>query len=834
MAQKITLDLAINNADAVSSIRDAKTALKDLKSAMAFGVDEKDTESIRKAEEAYKKLKDKVDDVNDSLKANADEGLTQVGNQFKYVKDRIFELDFTKAKEGLKSLGTTVKGISFGQIKEGIKTFGSSLGELGTVMKTALGPWGLLILAVTAVIGFLYSLKDVIKPIGQLFAWLGGIVESVVKFFTDLTDAMGLTTVARDKENESIRNSAELNENAIKGSYNRQIEMLEKLHKNSSEIRLQMTRELIAQYDKERKAASDAFNDIAAKEQYKKQKTKEYYEALTKFQEINQKRSQEMQNIDVIKLAEKERLEKNAFEVSVQMDKAKTDAKLVNIKNETTKAFAAENAAYAASLKAKKEAQKTDGKTEDEHNQEIEALTISHNAKLLEINKTYREKEKQAGLDFQRTQISLIELEGKKDIETLTELKNRRIAIVDAEETDKLSKVKKGSEQYNAILANSLLQRKQIEEQYKQSVSQTKTETSNATVEFLKASVTALGDTDGATISNLLTAITKQQFDNAKRLLDESKNKLGDNLYNTLLNTLNLTKEQGIKEAEKTGKKTDLLNQQANINKKIAQAELEALKAKNDLKFDEEQKYLTKIEELKKQGLLNLKQLNDLEANNNADKLAKNKAEYEKSLEEIRLSEESSIIKSISAFKNKFDTIQRIVENITNGIFDLLDAFENQSNEKGDKMTAEEEKRAKARFEIHKAFSLAAAVIQGALNVQGAWEGIAKAANNPLKMAFAIANLVAVVGTNVLTISKIAQTQYKAASTGAGGASGSASAAGSQTPNVNLYGSGGQTNNLTAQNMNQRDNNIKVVVLESDITNAQTNVGRYKVSASLS
>ena len=116
------------------ALKDLKTQLKEAKGEMlaianASGADSKEfAEAAKKAGQ----LKDKMDDVNASVKAmSTGSGIGAFKNQLGLVGSSLKELDFKEAAERAKGLSNIAKNITFKETIEGAKAFGSSLLEMG-------------------------------------------------------------------------------------------------------------------------------------------------------------------------------------------------------------------------------------------------------------------------------------------------------------------------------------------------------------------------------------------------------------------------------------------------------------------------------------------------------------------------------------------------------------------------------------------------------------------------------------------------------------------------------------------------------------------------------
>lgn len=252
--KKINIDLVINTANSASSIRDVKTSLKELQdAALTFG---EGTQEFDRATAAAGKLKDRIDDVNDAISAKKGEGFEQFSTQLGQIGESLVKLDFGKANEQINGLATTVKGFSFKGVIDGVKGFGSAMLNLGKILLT--NPIFLIAAVVIGIGVALFALKDKVKIIGDAFDFLGSIVEDVIKLFTDLTDAIGLTSVAADKAaKESVKAYQKNKEEFIKNStliqdeIQREIDIAKSLGKDVTDLEI-----------KKREARQESLNQI--------------------------------------------------------------------------------------------------------------------------------------------------------------------------------------------------------------------------------------------------------------------------------------------------------------------------------------------------------------------------------------------------------------------------------------------------------------------------------------------------------------------------------------------------------------------------------------------
>ena len=922
MAQQIVLDILINNAQAANSIKETRLALKGLKEALAFNIDEKDIESVKRAQEAYKNLKDKVDDVNDSLKANAQDGLTRVGDQFKYVKDRIFELDFSKATSGLNNLKTSVSSINFSSISQGVKLFGESLGQLGKAVYSALGPWGLLAAAVVAIIGVLYSLKDIIKPIGDAFNFLGRVFDSVVQKFREFSDAVfGTNLVAQNTAKETLKN-AQYEEEVLRQSYDNRIKLMEANRQNAFAERQKEYNELNTLLNNQVQAYKTAneiqLNDIKKRNEENLRlgrelnfglsdeqiKIQEEYLKKTKVFDDNQTEQQ------VAQANERIRIEKLNLQLQTDAYLASSNSRIVVMKDEHAKSIAAENTRFNAQKKQYQQYFLDNKLDPEQQNLYIETKQREHNNILLGIDKTFKENERLALIQQENIRISTLELYQTKDVDILNQISKLRLDIIDKEEKAKLLTLKKGSEQYIAAQKDAELKRaqnvkdtndgiKKINDDYfnsyyknvsnfndvtytqsvgiinkirglakpLQGVSPAETTTLTTKDKFFPGfsvlpSKEIYGETGGLYAQRLKSVEKKlkQDYEDALYVLDKPLQDKYPDFFNFFQNNYSKSIEKG--SGYSTGQFIkDLKEKGKNINDATVKTFIENItnisnemvdKYKNleginilGLKTGEKDVIGTKVNVENKNFLDNQLNLNFNRQKEHYDKLYQLKLDdlqkdkeialaKAKTSEEYQRIESEFILKSAEAKEQKRqeniqleithnNQLKTLSQDLYQGISDIADIFYTikSDNARGD--VEKEQKIAEEKFNINKAFMLSIAIPQQALNILNAWKGIA-AAITPIEKAIAIATFSATVAGSALQISKISTSRFQRTQ--------SSSSVTSSAPPINLYGQGNNVNNLGVQNPNTNQQ-IKVYVLESEISASQTSVNRYKTNVQL-
>jgi hypothetical protein len=148
----------------------------------------------------------------------------------------------------------------------------------------------------------------------------------------------------------------------------------------------------------------------------------------------------------------------------------------------------------------------------------------------------------------------------------------------------------------------------------------------------------------------------------------------------------------------------------------------------------------------------------------------------------------------------------------------------------------ESEKQQEKAFKINKAANIAMSVIDTLKGAVAAYTSQIVAGDPTSIIRGAIAAAM-VTAAGIANIKKIASTQFKGAS--ASGASGGAGASGGgggvqpATPQTNLFGQANEMNTLQGAQSVEKQQVVKAVVVESDITSSQSRIKRMEENATL-
>lgn len=172
-----------------------RTQLRELKAQLAE-VDD-DAEFERLSIEAGK-LEDKINDASDAARVFAtDSPFEAVGNAIGSVGSKLLALDFDGAAKQSQLLVKATSQITFKQAITGIGQLGTTLLNIGKAL--LLNPLFLLGAVIIGIIANFDKLKSQGGAVGTFFKGVDNIIDDVTNRFTDLTDAIGATTVALDE-----------------------------------------------------------------------------------------------------------------------------------------------------------------------------------------------------------------------------------------------------------------------------------------------------------------------------------------------------------------------------------------------------------------------------------------------------------------------------------------------------------------------------------------------------------------------------------------------------------------------------------------------------------
>lgn len=202
--EKSKIDLLIDNAESVKSIKDLRKAYKDLQNAqLEFG---EGTEEFRKAAIAAGSLRDRLDAVNETIGSYNASPIENINNSFTDMRNKIVALDIDGARAAFGNFGTNVSNVA-----KSILGLGKGL-NIGTIaargFAVALAATGITLI-IGAVAILISSFEDLSKAggiVGKIFTSIGNVVSLVKDKMLDLMDSLGLIDKAAMESAENQKN----------------------------------------------------------------------------------------------------------------------------------------------------------------------------------------------------------------------------------------------------------------------------------------------------------------------------------------------------------------------------------------------------------------------------------------------------------------------------------------------------------------------------------------------------------------------------------------------------------------------------------------------------
>lgn len=171
------------------AIKELKEELKEAKGALIavteqFG--EGSPEYIAAAKRAGE-LNDKLQDINQTIKASTGEPLERLGGDVALLKDKVLSLDFKGISTQLNSLGETVRGISFKSLAQGSNGLGASFKKLAVSILT--NPIFILAGVITAIVLAIKEYSDTVEQRAvKANERLSASIETNIQFQNDLIE----------------------------------------------------------------------------------------------------------------------------------------------------------------------------------------------------------------------------------------------------------------------------------------------------------------------------------------------------------------------------------------------------------------------------------------------------------------------------------------------------------------------------------------------------------------------------------------------------------------------------------------------------------------------
>jgi hypothetical protein len=164
------------------------------------------SEAFKKASARAAELKDSIGDLSAEISANAGNAFEGVSNNVSLFGSRLMSLDLKGAGQALTAVGAASKRIGFKEMATELGGLTKGILSLGKALLT--NPLFLLGSVIAMIVTNFESLSKSGGVLGSILTKIGDLIDWAIQGFQDLTDAIGLTSIAAQKEAEKVAQAA--------------------------------------------------------------------------------------------------------------------------------------------------------------------------------------------------------------------------------------------------------------------------------------------------------------------------------------------------------------------------------------------------------------------------------------------------------------------------------------------------------------------------------------------------------------------------------------------------------------------------------------------------
>ena len=407
-----TADAAENTAKGFTS---AKAELRALQNQM-LEMDQT-SEEFKKASQRAAELKDNIGDLSAELRANAGNAFEGVSNNISLFGSRLMSLDLKGAGQALTAVGAASKKIGFKEMATELGGLTKGILNLGKALIT--NPLFLLGSVIAMIVTNFDSLTKSGGLLGNVLTQIGDLINWAIQGFTDLTDAIGLTSIQAQKEAEKVAQVAKDIRDEIdkidKIAAERKKKVLEEFNNDINkayDAEKKRIDEILKDNERQMKGYEDLYNSgktlnesqQAMYEYFKTESTKfkayikDFGEEVADYND--KKRKEEAAKLKKAQ-DEKERLQKEADDKELERRK-KLDAEMM-AEDDHMRRIELSDLIEAEKIKGEKRLQ-----TEMQIHANLTALRADQSQKEVEELKKAEEAKAQLRIDAMKTSLSII------------------------------------------------------------------------------------------------------------------------------------------------------------------------------------------------------------------------------------------------------------------------------------------------------------------------------------------------------------------------------------------------------------------------------------------
>jgi len=873
----LKIEAVLKTANATSDLTTLKKSLKELTS-MAIEYGETNEEAFKKVAAAAGDIKDRIADARQSIAAVSGKPIENLSSSLNLARGSLQSLDFSQAATGIKLLATNLNGLKFGDLSSGVSQLSQSIVSLGKAIMA--NPILLLAGVVILLISKFDELKNAGGIIGKVFTAIGEAIKSITEAITMFSDALGLTAVAAEKKTQKILDGLEKEKEKLIERYDLEAKLAADLNKNTDIVE---ARKLNA-IEENAKKIIETYNKIKEENGTLTEKQQEEYEkAKTVFEKTQDDKLEFLTRVGKqVMDSEKEtqfQIEQNrinlmadgAAKVSAQADldrrkqtkdeQIELDKRLDQLHSYYTVRLANLNKDSKEAIALRKTESEQLKKIYDEGQQKIADLQKEQNKKIREYNLQSRATTLSDEQKLQQDQLQLtldnfkvsdtVKLNAQKEYYDKAIVLSNELYDVQIKQAAGSAKKQEFLRKEKLIAAERLQQQSlKLQKDFDDKQEKIAIEKHNQVLEDNVRKAELLKEFSKTYQQSLEADLAVLKANNEKAINDDW------NTYREKIKNVNLSEQE----------KLDLLAQykqkEIDNNEALEKREKKRKDDEDKRQKDEHIKNVLETDEIElgiiqKKGGIHLGA--ELRAINKiyADKKVAQDAAMQEELKAVGDNEQAKddIRTKYAAIERQrqqdlkddkiraeMEAVQKVTDILRVGteaaglISDIATNLENKKRDKNGKLSLEIQKK---QFNRTKALGIAEAVINTAASIAKTLGTLGIPAGIPASIVAAV--------MGGLQIAKIATTQFKGDSGGSGGG-GAASVAAPSMASAPTLG-GGSNSLLRSQqqlranklnsigsgtgNVNVQMEPIRVHVLESDITKAQSNVSTVQTRASL-
>ena len=407
----IKIQAAIDAVDASKTLGELRKSIKDLKS-LALEAEEGSkafdtlTTKIGQAEDRLKDLNEVVAMKTGNNVENLAKSFAKIGSYGATSLQAVtgaMGLFGDQSEETMKQLVKLQAAFNFANgikaLVEGFDEVKKAFSVLMTTMKSmmASNPFGLILIAVTAVIGALFLLRNHIKPIGDLFNNIGNIIKNIIQLIKDFSDWLGISNFALEESTKKTIDSAEKQKKAIQDRYEVERKEAEKTKKSIALLTYETEKAINQQTEMQIRAYR---KKIMANGSLRDEEKKHYDELEKMNHEYYQNLLKSVDDYISENISKNKQMELELINIKLEADpnnkallQAKYDAEISLLEDNKEKEIQIIRDARETAKKQNEEAYKDGKKNQEEYNKDLQDINKTSNELISKVREKYNQEE---------------------------------------------------------------------------------------------------------------------------------------------------------------------------------------------------------------------------------------------------------------------------------------------------------------------------------------------------------------------------------------------------------------------------------------------------------